>query len=180
MVINRQKINQNKSTSMKNKVEQMQKNNKDYMSELFPIVDGTSSRKYNAMKEEEAHLHNKLKKNDLVDFKVPAWICMQNAEALKSTKTKLRPQIMRALGIHSNSKEDKMTYEQFLNLNSLLKYRRQDTEDMIDFMVRLFDPTMQGFSSNDDFSATLDIMFEADTGDQKSPAKKDATKKKVE
>ena len=91
MVINRQKINQNKSTSMKNKVEQMQKNNKDYLSELFPIVDGTSSRKYNAMKEEEAHLHNKLKKNDLVDFKVPAWICMQNAEALKSTKVKPRP-----------------------------------------------------------------------------------------
>jgi len=105
---------------------------------------------------------------------------MQNAEALKSTKVKLRPQIMRALGIHSNSKKDKITYEQFLNLNSLLKYRRQGKDDMIDFIVRLFDPTMQGFSSNDAFAATLDIMFEADQGDQKSPAKKDATKKKVE
>ena len=49
---------------------------------------------------------------------------------------------MRALGIHSNSKEDKMTYEQFLNLNSLLKYRRQEKDAMIEFIVRLFDPTM--------------------------------------
>ena len=51
---------------------------------------------------------------------------------------------------------------------------------MIGFIVRLFDPTMQGFSSNDAFAATLDIMFEADSADQKSPGKKDATKKKVE
>ena len=51
---------------------------------------------------------------------------------------------------------------------------------MIEFIVRLFDPTMQGFSSNDAFAATLDIMFEADSADQKSPGKKEATKKKVE
>ena len=73
---------------------------------------------------------------------------MEFSEVLKSTKAKLRPTVMRALGIWSSSKEDKMSYEQFLNMCSLLKFKRGDKEKMIDFTVRLFDPVMAGFTPN--------------------------------
>ena len=121
MVINRNKINENHPESFKNKLE-ASTIGKDYMSDVFPIT--TSSRKYNEFKKGEAHLLHKLKKKDLVDFRVPSWICMEYSEVLKSAKAKLRPTIMRALGIWSANKADKMSYEQFLNMCSLLKYKR--------------------------------------------------------
>ena len=150
---------------------------KDYLSEIFPIIDGTSSRKYNAMKEEEAHLQNKLKKNDLIDFRIPAWICMEYSDVLKSTKAKLRPTVMRALGIVG----DKMTYEQFLNMASLLKYKRQTKDDLISFTTRLFDPGMTGFVPNRRFEGMIDLMFEVEGQENdKESTKKEVLKKKVE
>ena len=177
MVLHRQRINEAKPDSMKNRLA-AQTISKDYLSEIFPVQ--TSSRKYNQLKREEAHLQHKLKKKDLADFRVPAWICMEYSEVLKSTKAKLRPTVMRALGIWSEHKGDKMTYEQFLNMSSLLKYKRQTKEDLVDFAVRLFDPSLGGFTPNSKFEAMLDAMFEVEDGDGKEPAKKEAPKKKVE
>ena len=143
MLLNRQKINDENPISLKQRTKDV---NKDYLHDVFPIT--TSSRKYNQMRKEEEHLQYKLKKQDLVDFRVPSYICMEFSEVLKSTKAKLRPTVMRALGIWSSSKEDKMSYEQFLNMCSLLKFKRGDKEKMIDFTVRLFDPVMAGFTPN--------------------------------
>ena len=100
---------------------------------------------------------------------------MEHSDVLKSTKAKLRPTVMRALGIYSEHKGDKMTYEQFLNMCSLLRYKRQTKEDMINFTARLFDPTMSGFVPNAKFEEVLDLMFEVE-----EPAKKEVVKKKVE
>ena len=105
---------------------------------------------------------------------------MEFSEVLKSTKAKLRPTVMRALGIWSANKADKMSYEQFLNMCSLLKYKRQTKEDMINFIVRLFDPVMSGFTPNSSFEAMIDLMFEVEDQEGEKEPKKDAPKKKVE
>ena len=55
-----------------------------------------------------------------------------------------------------------MSYEQFLNMCSLLKFKRGDKEKMIDFTVRLFDPVMAGFTPNQQFEDLIELMFEVE------------------
>ena len=74
-----------------------------------------------------------------------------------------------------------MSYEQFLYMSSLLRYKRQAKEELINFTVRLFDPNLAGFTPNSTFEAMMDLMFEVEDGEgEKEAAKKDAPKKKVE
>lgn len=112
----------------------------DPMQALFPLNSNLSSFKYNRMQKEEQHKHFRLKKEDLTEFKVPVQVCIDYSEVLRPTKLKLRSVVLNAMGITTDFKGAKLSYDEFLKLNSFIKYDSGTVDDYIWFCVRLFDP----------------------------------------
>ena len=92
----------------------------DPANKVFPIANGLSSSKYEKICKAEEHKNLKLSKEDLMDFRVPVQVCIDYAEVLRPTKVKLRPIVLNALGVTTNHKGAKISYEQFLRINSFL------------------------------------------------------------
>ena len=80
------------------------------------------------------------------DFRVPVQVVSDYSEVLRPTKTRLRQIVMAACGIQISHPNAKVSYEEFLKLNSFLRYNNGTTDDYIWFCVRLFDPIMSGFT----------------------------------
>ena len=72
------------------------------------------------MRKAEEYKKLKLSKQDLMDFRVPVKVCLDYADVLRPTKVKLRPIVLNALGVTTNHKGAKISYDQFLRINSFL------------------------------------------------------------
>ena len=92
----------------------------DPTNKVFPIANGLSSTKFDLMRKAEEHKNLKLSKQDLMDFRVPVQVCIDYAEVLRPTKVNLRPIVLNALGVTTNHKGAKISYDQFLKINSFL------------------------------------------------------------
>jgi len=163
MQISRQQQVENAPCSVKNKLAQANKKTGEVdamISKLFPMGADVSSNKYNLMRLEEAHKHHRLSKNDYKDFRVPVQVCIDFSEVLRPTKLRLRAIVMSALGIQASYSKAKVTYEQFLHINSFLRYNNGSHDDFIWFCVKLFDPSLTGFTSTSDCEAIVDLLFD--------------------
>lgn len=118
----------------------------DKISKLFPMGANISSNKYNIMQRGEKHKSHKLKMTDYRDFRVPVQVCIDYSEVLRPTKLRLRSIVMSALGILANYKKAKVTMDEFLRINSFLRFGNCSQDDFIWFCVKLFDPQMCGFT----------------------------------
>ena len=148
---------------MKVKLAEMYRRNgasDDHMNKLFPIGSNLSSTKYNLMQKAEAHKSYKLKKEDLRDFRVPIQVCIDYSEVLRPTKLRLRKIVMSALGIATSHRGAKLSYEQFLKLNSFIRYNMGQDDDYIWFCVKLFDPLLGGFTKATECEAIIDLLFD--------------------
>ena len=67
---------------------------------------------------------------------------------------------MAACGIQISHPNAKVSYEEFLKLNSFLRYNNGTTDDYIWFCVRLFDPIMSGFTLQSDCENVIDLLFD--------------------
>ena len=132
----------------------------DKMNSIFPIGSNLSSFKYNKLQKEEAHKNFKLKKNDLRDFRVPVQVCIDYSEVLRPTKNKLRGLCMSAVGISASLPGSKMSYDEFLKLNSFLRFNNGTDDEYVWFCVKLFDPSLGGFAKTEDCEDVIDFLFD--------------------
>lgn len=125
MHISRKQVNDNEPGSLKVKLahkNDMAGNTETYMEKLFPVGTNTSSTKYNLMQKEEAHKNHVLKKQDLHDFKVPIQVCIDFSEVLRETKYRLRKIVIEALGIATGHSKATVSYDEFLKMNSFIRF----------------------------------------------------------
>ena len=171
MQISRMQSNDAAAGSLKNEMvkrNMMIGNTDTSMNELFPIGSNMSSLQFNKLQKQQAHKDYKLKQNDLKDFRVPVQILIDYAEVLRPTKIKLRSIVMSACGIIVNHKQAKVTYEQYLLLNSFIRYNNGSDDDHIWFCVKLFDPQLTGFANVSDCEAIIDLLFDNQDEDGKT------------
>ena len=65
---------------------------------------------------------HKLEKGDLQDLKVPIQVCIDYSAVLRPSKYRLREVVMNAMGIHTSHRNASVSYEEFLKMNSFIKY----------------------------------------------------------
>ena len=130
------------------------------MDSLFPIGNSVSSTKFDKLRKADAHKSHKLTKKDLSDFRIPINICEEFSEVLRPTKNRLRHTVMNACGIETKSHSAKVTYEQFLKMNSFLRYNKGTEDEFIWFCVRLFDPQLCGFTPASHCETIIDLLFD--------------------
>ena len=82
------------------------------------------------------------------------------SEVLRPTKDTLREIVMQALGIATNHNNAKISYEQFLKINSFIRFNNGTEEDYHWFCVRLFDPLLSGFTENSRCEMIIDLLFD--------------------
>ena len=131
-----------------------------FMDPVFPVASNMSSTKYNLIQKELAHKSHKLEKGDLQDLKVPIQVCIDYSAVLRPSKYRLREVVMNAMGIHTSHRNASVSYEEFLKMNSFIKYNTGTPDDYTWFCVKLFDPRLQGFSSVKNCEAVIDLLFE--------------------
>lgn len=131
-----------------------------YMDKLFPVGNSVSTTKYAKLQKAEAHKHHKLSKSDLEEFMVPVQIMSEFSEVLRPTKIPLRKFVMNAMGIATEHRSAKISYDQFLKLNSFLRFNKGSQDDYIWFCVRLFDPQLQGFTEISHCEKIIELLFE--------------------
>ena len=163
MQIGRMRVNDADDQSLRNQLLKKHKasgSNDAQMNKLFPIANGLSSRAYNEMQMTEKHRNHKLSQQDLKDFRVPIKVCADYSVVLRPTKELLRTIVMGAMGISTFQKQAKISYEQFLKLNSFLLFNNGSPEDYMWFCVRLFDPQIAGFTKHEDCERVIDLLFD--------------------
>ena len=168
MLMNRQIQNDKHPRSLKrqmDKIERQTDQKRDFLDSLFPINEKMSSLQYNRLQAEFQYKEFKLKDKDLADFRVPATIIMDSSEVLRPCRKELRPLILAATGIPTGDKGAKVSYEQFLNLVSFITHNKGTKEEYIMFFTRVFDPTMGGFTTNQEFEQIIDMMFDNEGND---------------
>lgn len=67
---------------------------------------------------------------------------------------------MNALGILTSQKAAKITYDQFLQLNSFIRYNNGAEDDYFWFCVKLFDPQLTGFTKAEECERVIDLLFD--------------------
>jgi len=149
------------------------------MTKLFPMGANVSSTKYNLLKQEEKHKQYKLPRNDYSDFRVPVKVMIDYSEVLRPLKNRLRRIVLNAFGILADYDKSKLTMEEFLHLNSFLRFGHNTDHDFIWFCVKLFDPKLEGYTRVNDCMSIIDLLFdnqEDDDADINSPEVKPQTK----
>ena len=67
---------------------------------------------------------------------------------------------MNAMGIATNHRSAKVSYDQFLKMNSFLRYNKGTDDDYLWFCVRLFDPQLSGFNEASQCEKIIDLLFD--------------------
>jgi hypothetical protein len=70
---------------------------------------------------------------------------------------------MEAIGVDTMSDYAKVDFESFLYLNQLINCDVSDSQEVIEFAVRLFDPKLQGFVKDIEFEQTMRDLFASET-----------------
>ena len=132
------------------------------VNKIFPIGANTSSTKFNQMRLQEKHLHCKLAEEDYTDFRLPIQICQEYSVVMRPFKPTLRGKILAALGIDVEDSDPRITLEQFLHVNSFVRYENFSEDDMIWFCVKLLDPILGGYTPVAECERTIDTLFRAE------------------
>ena len=67
---------------------------------------------------------------------------------------------MNALGIATDHSKAKITYDQFLKMNSFIRYNMGTVDEYFWFCVRLFDPHLGGFTDAAHCETIIDLLFD--------------------
>ena len=143
------------------------------LNRIFPIGPGLSSTKYNLMRQAEKHRNYKLNSQDMKDFRVAVQVCADYSVVLRPTKERLRLIVLEAMGVSTSLRDAKISYDQFLKVNSFLFFNHGEPDDYIWFVVRLFDPKLTGFTSVENCERVIDLLFDNQNegGDTTKPPK---------
>ena len=96
----------------------------------------------------------------MTDFRVPVEVCIDYSEVLRPTKQLLRHIVLGALGVATSHKSAKISYDQFLAINSFLLYNTGTPDDYVWFCVKLFDPQLRGFTQADECERIIVLLFD--------------------
>jgi len=96
---------------------------------------------------------------EMRDFRIPIEIFNRNVRVMHNTSPALRTRILQAIGIDCDSKDCRIDWEQFLQLNKLLQPQVQDREEVIRFAVRLFNPQESSFVQAHLFEELIKEIF---------------------
>ena len=79
------------------------------------------------------------------------------------------------MGVSTKTRDAKISYDQFLKVNSFLLFNHGEPDDYIWFIVRLFDPKLAGFTSVESCERIIDLLFDNQNegGDTTKPPKVD-------
>ena len=67
---------------------------------------------------------------------------------------------MNALGITTTHKNASVSYDEFLKMNSFIRFNTGSPDDYIWFCVKLFDPLLTGFTAVENCESIIDLLFE--------------------
>ena len=83
--------------------------------------------------------------------------------------------MLEAMGVSTKTRDAKISYDQFLKVNSFLLFNHGEPDDYIWFIVRLFDPKLAGFTSVESCERIIDLLFDNQNegGDTTKPPKVD-------
>ena len=91
---------------------------------------------------------------------MPIQVCIDYSEVLRPTKYKLREIVIAALGIATGHSKATLSYDDFLKMNSFIRFDNGNPDDYIWFCVKLFDPMLGGFVAVEKCEAIVDFLFE--------------------
>lgn len=100
---------------------------------------------------------------ELQDFRIPLEIFKNNCKIISKTRAHLKLKILQAIGIDTDAKDQKVSWESFLLLNKLLSPNCTDKDSVCQFAVRLFDPFLGGIVTDDEFENVIRELFATDS-----------------
>ena len=101
---------------------------------------------------------SKFSAETLRDFRIPVDVFKQNCQPLCKTRAQLQDRVLLAVGI-TQEKGSKVDWETFLRLKQLFRPSNSDRNQLIDFVVRLFDPKRLGDVTDYQFELAIRHMF---------------------
>lgn len=101
MMISREKKIEHAPDSIQSKFNRYANGNKDYLAEMFPYPPGCL-RTIGEDRRTERLRKQQLSAEELVDFRIPASVFMSSSQALMPIRAKLRPKILKAIGVDVN------------------------------------------------------------------------------
>ena len=93
-------------------------------------------------------------------MRVPVQVCIDYSEVLRPTKTRLRAIVLKAFGVFADYTKSTLSMEQFLQINSFLRFGQHSSDDFIWFCVKLFDPQLNGYRPIKDCEEVVDLLFD--------------------
>ena len=86
-------------------------------------------------------------------------------------KSRLRTIVLNAFGILADYEKSRMTMVEFLRINSFLRFGHSTDDEFMWFCVRLFDPSLNGYTKVNDCEDIIDLLFDnQDEDDQTTKA----------
>jgi hypothetical protein len=101
--------------------------------------------KLTAMKHEQAIRMKNFTDEEIRDFRIPIQVFNNNVRILQNTRPFLKLRVLAAVGIETSSKYCKVAWEEFMYLYKILQPGCPDHEEVIEFVVRLFNPQLSNF-----------------------------------
>lgn len=90
---------------------------------------------------------------------VPLVVFKKYCKAVKTMKPSLVDKFLHSLGIEIGGIRPRVSFEIFLQLCCLLKFKSSTKDQYIDFFVGCFDPYNRGVVKMEDFESTMDCLF---------------------
>lgn len=103
--------------------------------------------------------NQKLGQDEMKNFEVPVYVLREYSSCVKSFHGELQDMIVTALGVQIASEDSMVSWDHFVRLNALLRLDSATREEIIEFILMMFDPQHKKIIPRHEFDSMLNLLF---------------------
>lgn len=103
--------------------------------------------------------NQKLGQDEMKNFEVPVYVLREYSSCVKSFHGELQDMIVTALGVKITSEESMVSWDHFVRLNALLRLDSASQDEVIAFILMMFDPQHKKVIPRHEFDSMLNLLF---------------------